>query len=279
MSLVSLNEVLTVAAVKKRGIPAFDTLDYGTAQAYIDAAEETGSPAIMMVGEAQFPYVNHNRLFPYLVSLAESASVPVAIQLDHGKTMDMIRLCVDSGFTSVMYDGSDLPYAENVIQTRRVVDYCHPLGISVEAEIGHVGGGEGQEQGSDVDRSAFTDPNEAVSFVRETNVDALAVAVGTVHGPFKAKPDLDFSLTKTLGDSVPVPLVMHGASGVPVSDLQKAIQAGIRKINIYSDISYGCSRFAYDTLCHRNGTMHYLELTHSVQKEATQRFIALFHAL
>ena len=109
MSLVSLNEVLAVAAVKKRGIPAFDTLDYGTAQAYIDAAEETGSPAIMMVGEAQFPYVNHNRLFPYLVSLAESASVPVAIQLDHGKTMDMIRLCVDSGFTSVMYDGSDLP--------------------------------------------------------------------------------------------------------------------------------------------------------------------------
>ena len=93
------------------------------------------------------------------LALAESASVPVAIQLDHGKTMDMIRLCVDSGFTSVMYDGSDLPYAENVIQTRRVVDYCHPLGISVEAEIGHVGGGEGQEQGSDVDRSAFTDPN------------------------------------------------------------------------------------------------------------------------
>lgn len=279
MSLVNLNEVLALAAAKKRGIPAFDTLDYGTAQAYIDAAEETGSPAIMMVGEAQFPYVDHKHLFPYLVRLADTASVPVAIQLDHGKTMDLIRLCIDSGFTSIMYDGSDLPYEENVMRTRQVVDYCHPLGVGVEAEIGHVGGGEGQEQGSDVDRSAFTDPNEAVSFVRETNVDALAVAVGTVHGPFKTKPNLDFSLTKTLGDSVPVPLVMHGASGVPVPDLQKAIQAGIRKINIYSDISYGCSRTAYDVLSKRNGTMHYLELMLAVQMNAKKTFIELFHAL
>mgnify|MGYP005759567959 CR=1 FL=1 len=279
MSLARLNDVLALAAAKNRGIPAFDTLDYETAQAYLDAAEETGSPAVMMVGEAQFPYINRKRLFPYLVRLAEAASVPVALQLDHGKTMDSIRLCIDSGFTSIMYDGSHLPYEENVRQTKQVVDYCHPLGISVEAEIGHVGGGEGQEQGSTVDRSAFTDPDEAVSFVRETGVDALAVAIGTVHGPFKTEPDLDFSLTKMLGKLIPVPLVMHGASGVPISDLQQAIQAGIRKINIYSDISYGCSHVAYDTLRHRNGTMHYLELMHSVQAEAMKRFITLFSAL
>lgn len=279
MSLVSLREVLSQANEQSRAIPAFDTLDYDTAQAYIDAAEQTRSPAIMMVGEAQFSYIDPKRLFPFLVRLAEAASVPVALQLDHGRSMDVMRLCVESGFTSIMYDGSSMPYEENVKHTRQVVNYCKPLGISVEAEIGHVGGGEGQEQGSVVDRSSFTDPAEAVSFVKETDVDALAVAVGTVHGPFRSAPELDFSLTKTLGESVPVPLVLHGASGVPVLDLQRTVQAGIRKINIYSDISYSCSRLAYDILNQRSGKMHYLQVLKTVQMDTTKRFVTLFNSL
>jgi ketose-bisphosphate aldolase len=174
--------------------------------------------------------------------MIDEIHVPVVLHLDHGGTLNDVVEAIKVGFSSVMFDGSMLPYEENIQKTRQVVERAHNLGISVEAELGHVGSGDSNDSSEveiseDHDESVMTDPTKAMQFVEETGVDALAVSIGTVHGYHKTgSPKIDFERLEKINAVVPVPLVLHGGSGVSPNDLRKSIQLGIRKINVWSDL-------------------------------------------
>lgn len=233
--LVTLTEILKLAERENKAIGMFNATGFDSLQAEIAAAEELGEPVIVAHAEVHNVYNDISLVAPAMLSAAKNAKVPVCVHLDHGVSPEMIDRAIELGFTSVMIDASALPYEENVRQTAETVAKCHARGISVEAELGRLAV---NEDGSEVSASAFyTDPQEARRFVRETGVDALAVAFGTSHGFYKAKPVLDFDVVRACRESTGLPLVMHGGSGVSPEDYVKAIQAGIRKINYYSYMS------------------------------------------
>lgn len=166
---------------------------------------------------------------------AEKATVPVAVHLDHGTDFDQVMKCIRHGFSSVMVDGSKFPLEENIGVTKKVVEIAHAVDVSVEAELGKIGGTEDHIKVDEKD-ATMTDPDEAVKFVEETGVDSLAIAVGTAHGVYEGEPELDFDRIKVIKEKLNMPLVLHGSSGVAYEDLEKAIGLGINKINIDTDI-------------------------------------------
>jgi fructose-bisphosphate aldolase class II len=166
---------------------------------------------------------------------AVSASVPVALHLDHGTDFDQVVKCIRSGFTSVMYDGSKLPLEENIAMTKKVLDMSRPIGVSVEAELGKIGGTEDNVHVSEKE-AMYTDPEEARYFVEQTGVDSLAIAIGTAHGQYKGEPKLDFERLRQIKTLVKIPIVLHGSSGVPDESIRQAIGLGIRKVNIDTNI-------------------------------------------
>lgn len=206
--------------------------------AVIGAAEDLHVPVIIMhtqVHEAMMPI---ETIGPIMVASAKKARVPVCVHLDHGETLDYLLKALELGFTSVMYDGSLLPYQENVANTRLAVKFAHRKGVSVEAEIGvlgkrELGPGHQQETGP-APRQVYTDPREASRFVRDTGIDALACSFGTAHGLYLKKPRLDLGVLEKVKEQVEVPLVMHGGSGVSEEDYRAVIARGIRKINYYT---------------------------------------------
>lgn len=204
-------------------------------QAIIDAAEESNSPVIIQASQGGIKYAG----IDYIANLGKLAGrnskVPVALHLDHGTDFDQVMLCIRHGFTSVMIDGSRFPLEENIAYTKKVVDIAHAVGVTVEAELGKIGGTEDHITVSEKD-ATFTDPLEAKRFVEETGVDYLAIAVGTAHGVYKGEPKLDYDRIKAIKEVVDIPLVLHGSSGVPEESLKKAISLGISKINIDTDI-------------------------------------------
>lgn len=228
-------------------------------QSAIEAAEEQKSPIIVALSTGAIKYGGLKNLVALTSTMAENASVPVALHLDHGTTMDHIKMCVDAGFTSVMIDGSHHELDENIAITKEAVDYAHANGgITVEAELGRLGGIEDDIQVDERD-ARLTDPDEAERFVKESGCDALAVAVGTSHGAYKFKGEnrIDFDRIKTIKDRLGIPLVLHGASsvdaesvaqineyggniegakGLDAESYQKAIERGINKVNIDTDL-------------------------------------------
>lgn len=258
--LVPLKLILERAERGGYAVPALNFHNLETLQAIIEAAEKMRSPVILAITESTITYCGMEYMH-YLVAAAKIASqagIPLALHLDHGKTLDVIREAINIGYTSVMFDGSSLPYEENVKTTWRIVQWAHTKGISVEAELGSLRGVEGTISVSARD-AFFTDPKQAEEFVAKTGCDALAIAVGTSHGAFKFKgtPMLDFQRIKKIDRLVRIPLVLHGASGLPahlikfakksglrvpgakgVSDklIKKAITLGIRKINVDTDL-------------------------------------------
>jgi len=260
MPLVTLKEILAPANAAYTAVPAFDALEHVTAEAVVRAAEAVNRPVIVMVPEAAFPLVDIKTFFPFLAWLARRATVPVALELDHGKSLEAIRAAIDGGFTSVMIDGSALPLEENIALTRRVAELALAAGVSVEAEIGHVAGGGGSFEGSDVDESMYTDPAQAEEFARRTGVDALAVAVGTVHGLSRGTPRLDFERLREIKRRVPLPLVLHGGSGVCDEEFAKAIGGGINKINIFTEISSSAMKSGVDYAHERDLKLHFAEM-------------------
>ncbi|MDI3535109.1 MAG: fructose-bisphosphate aldolase, class, partial [Thermosediminibacterales bacterium] len=180
----------------------------------------------------------------------ETATIPIALHLDHGTSFEQIMLCIRKGFSSVMIDASKYPLEENIAKTKQIVDIAHAVGVSVEAELGKIGGTEDDIKVSE--RDAFmTDPQEAVKFIAETGVDSLAVAIGTAHGPYKGEPKLDFKRLEEIRGLVEVPLVLHGASGVPGDSIKKAIERGICKINIDTDIRQAFTRGVKEVISNR----------------------------
>ena len=244
MALLNTNQLLEPALTGQYAVGAFNIINLEFLTAVIDAAEEARSPIILNLAEVHMPYVDVELISRTARMAAERASVPVALNLDHGLSFETVKKVVDLGFTSVMFDGSSLPYDENIHQTGEIVRYCHSCGVSVEAELGAVGGDEGGSLFSEADPSLYTDPDQAVEYIGKTGVDALAVAIGNSHGRYRGEPRLDFERLKTLHDRTGIPLVLHGGSGISNRDFRKAITLGITKINFFT----GMSQSALDSL-------------------------------
>ncbi len=268
MSLVTMASILGNAMRGNYAVPAFDALEKDSVDAIIKAAEAVDRPVILMVPEAGLPLINMEQFFQYMVEAAKRARIPVALELDHGKCYETIVKAIHYGFTGVMIDGSELSYEDNAALTRRVVEVAHAAGVSVEAEIGHVAGGEGNmEEGSEVDVSMYTDPDSARRFAADTQVDALAIAFGTVHGIYKGTPKLDLGRLSEIRQQVSIPLVMHGGSGVSDEEFQKAVAAGINKVNFFTEISMSAAIRAAEFCKERNYRLHYAEMVFAAQKK------------
>jgi fructose-bisphosphate aldolase, class II len=227
MALTSGREVLVAARTGGYAVPAFNIFNLEMLQAAFRAAEVERAPVIVQVSPRSVAYAGLRPLAALATALAEKVPVPVVLHLDHGPGLMECQAALDEGFTSVMYDGADLPYSENVSRTRAVVAAAHTRGAAAEAELGQVG-----HAGHKQLPAEFTDPEEASRFARETGVDALAVAIGTVHGMTETGAVLDVERIADLAHHVDAALVMHGSSGVDDGMLVRAVQAGIRKVNL-----------------------------------------------
>lgn len=242
MSLVTIDEILNKAREEKYCVGAFDASTIEMGQKIIEAAEEMNSPVIVMGLPADLMEGDMLDYWLYAMKkMAEKASVPVCLHLDHAKDMDFLKRCVDEGFTSVMFDGSTEPLEENIRLTKEAVDYAHAHGVTVEAELGHVGDGivSGEARSDDEYDNPddfLTNPEEMEKFIEATDVDCLAVAIGTSHGVYVHTPKLHFDRLDELNELSKVPMVMHGGSGTPDDQIQKAIEGGICKLNIYSEM-------------------------------------------
>ena len=234
--LVNLAQLLTPASDNTYAIAAFDVVNVEYASAIVRAAELENSPVIIMVFEGYFRYFNMELLVPALLKIGAQAKVPVVVHLDHATSVDTVAKAINAGCTSIMIDGSSSKYEENVAKTREVVQMCKGINVSVEAEIGNVGGNEAIGQAilisSKADEKYYTNVDQAVQFARDTHVDALAVSVGNVHGLYKGEPKLDFERIEKIASHVGIPLVLHGGSGISDDDFQNAIKKGMRKINV-----------------------------------------------
>ncbi|MDP4157163.1 MAG: class II fructose-1,6-bisphosphate aldolase, partial [Bacillota bacterium] len=235
MPLVSMTEMLNKAKAGHYAVGQFNINNLEFTQAILQAAEEEKSPVILGVSEGAGRYMTG---FKTIVKMVEGLmedlkiTVPVAIHLDHGSSFDKCKEAVDAGFTSVMIDASHHPFEENIEITKKVVDYAHSKGISVEAELGTVGGQEDDVVGESI---IYADPQECVRLVKETGIDCLAPALGSVHGPYKGEPNLGFKEMEEIGQITGVPLVLHGGTGIPTNDIQKSISLGTAKINVNTE--------------------------------------------
>jgi fructose-bisphosphate aldolase, class II len=234
MSLVTMKEIMVPARANKYAIGAFEVWNLESVQAVISAAEELKQPVIMQIGPYEADHAGLEDISHIALYHARRAKVPVAVHLDHGESFERVMQCIHQGFTSVMLDVSHLPYEENLAATKEVVRVAHACGVTVEGELGRIGG---EEAGIDVSNEDIhlTDPDEAVEFVKESGIDVFAVAIGTVHGFYKGKPNIRLELLKNISEKVSVPLVLHGGSNTPYDILQKSITLGIAKINICTD--------------------------------------------
>ena len=238
--LVTLNEILKPAKKGKYAVGLFNAVNLELARGIIAAAEKTRSPVIMGTAEILFPYGPLEELSYYLLPMAKKASVPVVIHLDHGLRKETCLKALELGFTSIMYDCSTDDYDTNVKKVKEMAEIAHSYGATIEGELGHVGDNEGSAEGDFVleDPSKyFTDPKVAKDYVEKTKVDALAIAVGNAHGAYKLPPNLDFERIKAISEIVDVPLVLHGGSGLTDNDFRRAIDCGISKVNIFTDIN------------------------------------------
>ena len=233
--LVTMNDVLLPAKEGRYCVGFFNAVNVEMARAVIETAEELRAP--VMVGTAEILLCANplERVAEYLIPMAKKASVPVCVHYDHALTFEKCMEALKLGFSSVMYDCSTEDYETNLEKVREVVKICHAMGVTVEGELGHVGDNEGAgklENPSDY----FTDPVMAADFVKRTGIDSLAVAVGNAHGDYKFPPKLDFERIETIAKSTGLPLVLHGGSGLSDDDFRIAIEKGICKVNIFTDI-------------------------------------------
>ena len=244
--LVSLNELMKDAEEKGYAYGAFNAVNFESLTAIIEAAEEMGTGVILNHAEVHFPLMPLETIGPVMVEAAKKASVPVCVHLDHGESLETCMKAIRLGFSSVMLDVSGDDYEKNVRETSLICRLAHSVGVSVEAELGHIfqsdiGVGEaGDQETLESFESAddvYTDPQKAKDFVERTGVDALAIAFGTAHGVYKVKPKLDLERIKMIKEKINVPFVMHGGSGLTKEEFQTAIKNGIRKINYYTYMS------------------------------------------
>lgn len=236
--LVTLNDVLLDAQKNKYGVGLFNTVNLEMAKGVLAAAEELRSPVIIGTAEVLLPYASLEELAYFLLPMAKKATVPVVLHFDHGLTSGKILEALRLGFSSVMYDCSSDSYDENVRKVAEIVKIARLFGATVEGELGHVGANDGSAEGdASGDHSIYTEPSQAKDFIEKTDVDALAVAIGTAHGAYKEKPKLDIERLKEIAHTVSTPLVLHGGSGLSDDDFRNCVSNGIAKVNIFTDIN------------------------------------------
>ncbi len=235
MGLVPITDLLKKARAGGYAVGAFNCNNMEIVQAIIAAAEAERSPVIMQASQGAIKYAGLDYITGMAKIAAEKATVPVALHIDHGTSFEQVMQCIRAGFSSVMIDGSKLPLQENIALTKKVIEVAHAVGVSVEAELGKIGGTEDDIHVSEKD-AMFTNPEEARIFVQETGVDALAIAIGTAHGQYKGVPELDFARLEKIRSLIDTPIVLHGSSGVPAEAIQQAIKLGVCKVNIDTNI-------------------------------------------
>ena len=244
MSLVTTHEMLKNAQAKGIAIGAFNIENMEMAQAVIDAAVETKCPIILQTTPSTLRYASPSVFAAMVTALAKEAPVPIAMHLDHGSSYDLAMAALEAGYSSIMFDGSQLSFEENAAGSRKVVEAAKAKGISVEAELGSVGGKEDDHEAE----NAYTDPEDAAKFVEMTGVDSLAIAIGTAHGIYSGTPKLDVPRLIEIRKRVSVPLVLHGASGLSAEAVQACIREGICKVNFATELRIAYSDGVKDYL-------------------------------
>ncbi len=266
--LANLNDVLIPAKKQGYAVGLFNTVNAELAYGVFAAAEALRSPIIVGTAEVLLPYGELEELSYLLLPMAKKATVPVVLHFDHGTTLDNTVKAIELGFSSVMFDRSDRPFEENLREVAELTKYAHKKGVTVEAELGHVGTGD--------DLGFLTDPDSALEFATKTEVDALAVSIGTVHGPYLKKPCLDLELLEKIASSVDVPLVLHGGSGLSDEQFRDCIKRGISKVNIFTDINRAASRAAYENYKDGCGITDVIPAMRQAVKSATEEKIKIF---
>lgn len=249
MSLVTLKELIEKAEKKQIAVGAFSVGNMEMILGAVRAAEEINTPIIMQIAEVRLPTSPLAVIGPMMVAAAENSSVDICVHLDHGLKYETVQNALELGFSSVMLDGSVLPYEENIALTKKVVETAKEYGASVEAELGVVGGNEGDGASHNIQ---YTDPCVAEDFCKRTGIDALAVAIGNAHGHYKVQPELRIDVLKKIDDSCTTPLVLHGGTGVTPETFQECIRNGVRKINI-ATASFDAVASTADSFTKENG--------------------------
>lgn len=232
--LYTMSELLKDAQEKKYGVGYFNAMNLEMIRAYVQAAEDHHSPIIIGTGEGLLRYASFDWIAPLLLNAARNARVPVAVHLDHTYQFDLVMQALRAGFGSVMFDGSQLSYEENVEKSNRIAQIAHPMGVGLECELGYVGGVKGAD--GKVAANVDTDPELVPDFVERTGADFLAISIGTIHGKYATTPHLNLELLAEVRGKVDIPLVLHGGSGLSDSDFKNCIAGGISKVNIFTDI-------------------------------------------
>lgn len=273
--LVPMGELLQDALKRRYALGAFDVCNLEMAESVLESAVESNSPVIVAIAEGFFPLNRFETLVNCLREQATPLRIPVALILDHGRSYESCIRALRAGVTSVMFDGSALPYETNVGITRAVVQAAHAVGVTVEAEVGHVGQGAEYEKAE----GALTSPEEAARFVADTGVDALAVAVGTAHGKYKGEPRIHYDLLATISDAVKLPLVLHGGSSTGDERLKRSIEYGVAKVNIYTDMADEAKRRVKKLLDERYDEIRINDMileTRAAFKEVSAHYMQLF---
>ncbi|MBE3594934.1 MAG: class II fructose-1,6-bisphosphate aldolase [Candidatus Carbobacillus altaicus] len=241
MPLVPMTELAQQAKREQFAIGQFNMNNLEFAKAIMEAAERERAPFIYGVSEGAMKYMGERYVVALARAAAEASDIPVVLHLDHGSSFESVMHAIRLGFTSVMFDGSHLPLDENIRITRDIVRVAHAMGISVEGELGTIGGVEDDLSVADED-AHIAKPEEAIRFYEETGVDVLAIAVGTAHGMYKGKPHIRFDVIEEVARAIPVPIVLHGGSGVPDEDIRLAIEKGVGKINVNTENQIAMTR-------------------------------------
>ena len=271
--LIPFREITRDALRRRYAVGAFNCLSVENVMGAVAAAEELHSPIILQLAEVQFPEAPMELMAPVFLRAARDAKVPVAVHLDHGRSIETCIRAVREGFTSVMFDGAELPFEENAEQTRLVVRLAHAAGVDVEAELGRVGdtgfGGEGTAAAA---ADVFADVEESARFIARTGTDALAIAIGNLHGRYTATPRLNIARLREIHARNAVPLVLHGGSGTSEEDFKACIRNGICKINVATAIQIAAAEAVAEYLA-RGGSPGYIGIKRRII-EASQRAVA-----
>ena len=272
MRLISGKEMLEKARAEGYAVGAFSAHNAEMIQAILWAAEEEKAPVMIQVGQRAIRYMGMETMKDMIESFGRHSGATVATHLDHGNSFEQVMQAVQLRFQSVMYDGSHHPLEKNIELTKKAAEAAHAVGVSVEGELGRIGGTEDDLTVSEED-AFLTDPDEAVRFVEETGVDSLAVAIGTAHGFYKGVPKLNFARLEQIRDAVAIPLVLHGGSGVPDDMIRKAISLGIAKVNVDTELRHAFAEAARK-VWHDDPEQCHLAVVLGAAREAVKRKVA-----
>jgi len=276
--IVNLNAILPEARKEKKAVGAFNVYNYETIKGVILAASELKTPVIVAFGERYLQNMSFEEVYSLTKTIAEQHEVKTVLHLDHCKSTNNIINAIKANFSSVMFDGSLLPFSENLRKTKEVVEIAHSYGVTVEAELGSIASGTfSSEEGS---TEIYTDPGQAEEFVKETQIDALAVSIGTVHGMYKGEPKINIEVLREIAKRVEIPLVLHGGSGTPEEIIKECIRNGISKININTEVSMNVVAKINELLSRNGISLHFSDISKEVTncvKEVAKKYISMFY--